>query len=104
MKSFTTEQTQLARYAKALGHPVRIAILELLSSQTCCYHGDMSEIIPVAKSTLSQHLKELKDAGLIQGTITPPTVKYCINRENWDRAREMFSTFLQEIKKDGFVC
>jgi DNA-binding HxlR family transcriptional regulator len=64
----------------------------------------MSEIIPVAKSTLSQHLKELKDAGLIQGTITSPTVKYCINRENWDRAREMFSHFLQEIKKDGFVC
>jgi predicted transcriptional regulator len=104
MKTFTPEQKQLARYAKALGHPVRIAILELLSSQTCCYHGDMSEIIPVAKSTLSQHLKELKDAGLIQGTITSPTVKYCINRENWDRAREMFSHFLQEIKKDGFVC
>ena len=104
MKTFKPEQKQLARYAKALGHPVRIAILELLSSQTCCYHGDMSEIIPVAKSTLSQHLKELKDAGLIQGTITSPTVKYCINRENWDRAREMFSHFLQEIKKDGFVC
>lgn len=104
MKTFTPEQKQLARYAKALGHPVRVAILELLSSQTCCYHGDMSEIIPVAKSTLSQHLKELKDAGLIQGTITSPTVKYCINRENWDRAREMFSHFLQEIKKDGFVC
>lgn len=104
MKTFTPEQKQLARYAKALGHPVRVAILELLSSQTCCYHGDMSEIIPVAKSTLSQHLKELKDAGLIQGTITSPTIKYCINRENWNKAREIFSDFLKEIKKDGFVC
>lgn len=104
MKNFTIEQKQLARYAKALGHPVRIAILELLSSQTCCYHGDMSEIIPVAKSTLSQHLNELKDAGLIQGTITPPTVKYCINRENWERAREMFSNLLHDLKRDGFVC
>ncbi|GAB1373398.1 metalloregulator ArsR/SmtB family transcription factor [Bacteroidales bacterium] len=104
MKDFTTKQKQIARYAKALGHPVRIAILDLLSSQACCYHGDMSEVIPVAKSTLSQHLKELKEAGLIQGTITPPTIKYCINRENWDEAREMFSQFLHDLKNEGFVC
>ena len=104
MKDFTTKQKQIARYAKALAHPVRIAILELLSSQACCYHGDMSEVIPVAKSTLSQHLKELKEAGLIQGTITPLTIKYCINRENWDEARGMFSQFLHDLKNDGFVC
>ena len=55
-KDLTKEQEQLARFAKAMGHPVRIAILQLLASQTCCYHGDMSEILPVAKSTLSQHL------------------------------------------------
>ena len=89
MKDFTTKQKQIARYAKALAHPVRIAILE---------------VIPVAKSTLSQHLKELKEAGLIQRTITPPTIKYCINRENWDEARGMFSQFLHDLKNDGFVC
>ena len=89
-KSYTSEQKRLARLAKALGHPVRIAIIEMLLSQSCCYHGDMSEVIPVAKSTLSQHLNELKDAGIIQGTITPPTVKYCINREYWAEAGEMF--------------
>jgi DNA-binding transcriptional ArsR family regulator len=61
---FTAEQEQTARFAKALGHPVRIAILELLHSQSCCYHGDMAEELPIAKSTLSQHLKELKEAGL----------------------------------------
>jgi ArsR family transcriptional regulator len=92
---FTKEQEQTARFAKALGHPVRITILQLLNSQSCCYHGDMAEELPIAKSTLSQHLKELKDAGLIQGTITPPTVKYCINRENWIIAKTLLNDLLK---------
>ncbi|WP_165045359.1 helix-turn-helix transcriptional regulator [Dysgonomonas sp. ZJ709] len=100
-KEFTQEQEQLARFAKAMGHPVRIAILQLLASQTCCYHGDMSEIIPVAKSTLSQHLNEMKDAELIQGTITLPSVKYCINRKNWEIAQKLFSTFFTDIIFDS---
>lgn len=95
----TKEQEQLARFAKALGHPIRIAILQMLTKQTCCYHGDMSEILPVAKSTLSQHLKELKEAGLIQGTITPPTVLYCINQENWELAKKMFGSLFVELMK-----
>ena len=97
---FLPRQEQLARFAKALGHPVRIAILEMLANQTCCYHGDMSELLPVAKSTLSQHLNELKEAGLIQGTITPPTVRYCIHEENWDKARKLFSGLFIEIKNE----
>jgi len=92
---FTLEQEQTARFAKALGHPVRIAILGLLNTQSCCYHGDMAEELPIAKSTLSQHLKELKEAGLIQGNITPPTTKYCINRENYDLAKSLISKVLQ---------
>lgn len=96
-KEFTQEQEQLARFAKAMGHPVRIAILQLLANQSCCYHGDMSEIIPVAKSTLSQHLNELKDAELIQGTITLPSVKYCINRKNWEIAQKLFSILFTDI-------
>jgi predicted transcriptional regulator len=88
---FTKEQEQTARFAKALGHPVRIAILELLNSQACCYHGDMADELPIAKSTLSQHLKELKDAGLIQGEITPPFTKYCINRENFALAKSLLN-------------
>ena len=67
-KEPTADQEQLARFAKALGHPIRIAILKMLATQSCCYHGDMSEMLPIAKSTLSQHLKELKDAKLIRGT------------------------------------
>ena len=97
-KELTEEQESIARIAKALAHPVRIAILQLLARQECCYHGDMSEVIPVAKSTLSQHLNELKEAGLIQGTITPPSVKYCINQENWQKTKALFNNFLTEIK------
>lgn len=98
-KELTKDQEQLARFAKALGHPIRLAILEMLADQSCCYHGDMSEILPIAKSTLSQHLNELKDAELIQGTITPPTVKYCIHTENWIKAKNMFANFFVETKK-----
>ena len=80
---------QAARFAKALGHPVRIYIMELLSKQSCCYSGDLSEELPIAKSTLSQHLKELKHAGLIQGEIQAPRIKYCINQENWEQAKKL---------------
>lgn len=94
-KYFTDEQERTARFAKALGHPVRIAILELLNSHACCFHGDMAEELPIAKSTLSQHLKELKEAGLIQGDITPPTTKYCINKENFIIAKTLLTKILE---------
>ncbi|HPW66975.1 MAG TPA: winged helix-turn-helix domain-containing protein [Salinivirgaceae bacterium] len=96
-QKLNTEQEQLARFAKALGHPIRIAILQMLAKQTCCYHGDMSEVLPIAKSTLSQHLNELKEAGLIQGTITLPTVKYCIDRKNWELAKTLFDNLFQNV-------
>jgi predicted transcriptional regulator len=103
-KQLTKEQEQMARFAKALGHPIRIAILQMLAGEKCCYHGDMSEVLPIAKSTLSQHLNELKDAGLIQGTITLPTVKYCINPENWALAKKMFRDFFTEIENIDQKC
>ncbi|HCE58789.1 MAG TPA: transcriptional regulator [Prolixibacteraceae bacterium] len=92
----TDKQKQLAQFSKALGHPVRIYVLELLSKQACCYSGDLSEILPIAKSTLSQHLKELKKAGLIQGEIEAPKVKYCINRQNWETAKILFKDLLDK--------
>jgi len=94
-EKITGEKKQMARYAKALGHPVRIYILQLLAGQSCCYSGDLSEDLPIAKSTLSQHLKELKDAGLIQGTIERPKIKYCLNQQNWNQARQLFREFFQ---------
>lgn len=92
MKEIISEdQKRLARYAKAFGHPVRVYVLQLLSKQSCCYSGDLSDELPVAKSTLSQHLKELKDAGLIQGEIEAPKIKYCLNKNNWEEARTLFN-------------
>ena len=99
-ETISQEQKKLARYAKAMGHPIRIYVLELLSKQSCCYSGDLSEVLPIVKSTLSQHLKELKDAGLIQGETEAPRIKYCLNRENWAEAQVLFSTFLNTALKN----
>lgn len=93
MSIITEEQIKLARYAKALSHPVRVYIMEHLSKQSCCYSGDLSELLPIAKSTLSQHLKELKDAGLIQGEIEAPKIKYCTCNANWQEAKNLFQIF-----------
>ena len=83
----------LARFAKALGHPTRIAILKYLENKSRCYTGDLVEVFPLAQSTVSQHLKELKNAGLIQGELKPPKIKYCINQENWKIAKVLFQQF-----------
>ena len=92
-EKFTDNQELIAKFANALGNPVRVSILQLLSKQSCCYHGDMAEELPIANSTLSQHLKVLKEAGLIQGEIIPPKIKYCINRENWNLAKGLMMGF-----------
>lgn len=95
MKQLIEEHEKLARYAKAMGHPVRVYILKLLSQQSCCYSGDLGEVLPIAKSTLSQHLKELKTAGLIQGEIEAPKIKYCLNKGNWEMAKKLFHKLLK---------
>lgn len=94
---FTPGQIKLASYAKALSHPVRIFIMDFLAVNTdkCCYSGDMADNLPIARSTLSAHLKELKRAGLIQGEINPPYIKYCINRQNWEEAKQMLGNFFE---------
>src|SRR5210317_1050563 len=83
----------LAKFAKALGHPTRIAILKHLENQSCCFTGDLVDVFPLAQSTISQHLRELKNVGLIQGELKPPKIKYCINKENWERAKQVFADF-----------
>ena len=88
-KKYTLEQEQIARFAKAMGHPARMAILEFLAKQDCCFFGDIHEELPIAKATVSQHLKELKEAGLIQGEIETPKVnakrRVVANRDNFFR-------------------
>jgi ArsR family transcriptional regulator, arsenate/arsenite/antimonite-responsive transcriptional repressor len=90
---YTDKDIKLARIAKALGHPARIAILKHLSSlETCCF-TEISKELPLAISTVSQHLTELKKAGLIQGNIEPPKVQYCINYKNWKILRKYYKEF-----------
>lgn len=103
-KEYTIDQEQLARFAKAMGHPARITILHFLASMDSCYFGDIHNELPIAKATVSQHLKELKDAGLIQGEIETPKVRYCINRENWGIAQKYFETFFEECKPKTTCC
>ena len=104
-KDYTVNQEQIARFAKALGHPARIAILDFLAKRDSCYFGDIHEELPIAKATVSQHLKELKDAGLIQGEIETPKVKYCINRDNWELAKQLFvNMFGKDLNKKKSCC
>ena len=103
-KNYSIRQEQLARFAKAMGHPARIAILQFLARQETCYFGDIHEELPIAKATVSQHLKELKEAGLIQGEVEPPKVKYCINRDNWQLAKELFGGFFGQGLFDKESC
>ena len=99
-KRVAEDYQKVARYAKAMGHPVRMYVLDLLSRQQCCYSGDLSEVLPIAKSTLSQHLKELKEAGLIQGEIEAPKIKYCINQKNWEEAKSLFQNLMNLSQHD----
>jgi len=87
---FSTDIIETAKFAKAMSHPVRVYILKKLSGlNSCFYSGNLVDEIPIGRSSLSQHLKELKYAGLIQGETEPPYIKYCINRENWAKAKKM---------------
>ena len=97
-KYLSDNQEKIARYGKALSNPIRVFILDYLSNNLnkACYSGDMAEILPIARSTLSEHLKELKNAGLIQGEINPPYIRYCINPEYWEEARLLFAGFFKK--------
>ena len=101
---YSEDTDQLAKFAKALGHPARIIILKHLSNQSCCFTGDLLEVLPLAQSTISQHLKELKEAGLIVGEVNPPKVRYCIDNENWKLAQELFTTLFKEDFSNISCC
>lgn len=103
-KDYTVDNEQLARFAKALGHPARITIMEFLANQDSCFFGDIHDELPIAKATVSQHLKELKDAGLIQGEIEPPKVRYCVNKENWALAKKLFKIFFSNTVDKKMCC
>lgn len=95
---FTVSQNNLAKIAKAIGHPARIAILEHLVKTNACICGDLVHELPLSQSTISQHLKELKNAGIIQGNISGTSVCYCINPKVWEEAGMVMKDFFKELK------
>lgn len=100
---FTDEQNQIALFSKVLGHPARVAILQRLFNLDTCVCGDLVSEIGLAQPTISQHLKELKQLGIIKGTIDGTSVCYCIDQENWTKMTSVLHSFLnQDISK--FDC
>lgn len=101
---FTEEQNQLALYFKAFGHPARVAIIQHLFKINTCVCGDLVDVIGLAQPTISQHLKELKKLGLIQGTIEGTSVCYCINQDNWTKMKNTLTAFLDSETNTNSCC
>jgi DNA-binding transcriptional ArsR family regulator len=101
---FTKKQNELAAMAKALAHPARIAILQKLVKSNACICGDLVEELGLAQPTISQHLKELKQAGLIQGNIEGTSICYCINPKTWVQYRQLLSAFFTELPENMNCC
>ena len=95
---FSARENKLAKYAKALGHPARVAILNLLIQKQACICGDIVDELPLSQSTVSQHLKELKDAGLIKGDIDGVRVCYCIDAKEWKAAQVWLNKLFDAYK------
>ncbi|GAA3932653.1 metalloregulator ArsR/SmtB family transcription factor [Chitinophaga oryziterrae] len=101
---FTKQQNDLALMAKALAHPARIAILQYLVKKNACVCGDLVEELGLAQATTSQHLKELKSAGIIQGNIEGASVCYCIDPKVWKQYQSIFTTFFKDVNIDKSCC
>jgi predicted transcriptional regulator len=101
---FSKEQNQLAQLLKAMAHPARIAILQQLMKSKTCICGDLVDELGLAQATISQHLKELKNAGLIQGTIEGASVCYCINPETWKMLENETSSFFANFQVAKNCC
>lgn len=94
---FTNKQNDLALSAKAFAHPARIAIIQFLLKTNTCINGDLVQELGLAQATISQHLRELKDIGVIQGTIEGTRVSYCINPQRWEEIRNQFNTIFNQF-------
>lgn len=103
--NYSEEQKQIALFAKAFGHPARVSILQHLFKINACVCGDLVNEIGLAQSTISQHLKELRQLGLIKGNVEGTSVCYCIDPENWRKMKETMHQFLdQDITLDNECC
>ena len=103
-EEFTIKDNKIAKYAKALAHPARVAILQVLLKKQTCICGDIVEELPLSQSTVSQHLKELKESGIIIGDIEGVKVCYCIDEKEWENAKEYLITLFDSFKKNKNCC
>lgn len=103
-KLFNDKQVKTAEFAKALGHPARIAILEILAQRDTCICGDITDQLPLAQSTVSQHLKALKSAGVIKGEIDGVRTCYCLNHENLSEFKHLLKDLLDELPDESSNC
>lgn len=101
---FTKKQNEIAAMAKAIAHPARIAILQELLKANACICGDLVDELGLAQATISQHLKELKNVGLIQGNVEGTSVCYCINPKAWNAYRQVFEVFFKEVDMNSKCC
>jgi DNA-binding transcriptional ArsR family regulator len=103
-EEFTIKDNKIAKYAKALAHPARVAILQLLIKKQACVCGDIVEELPLSQSTVSQHLKELKEAGLIKGDIDGVKICYCIDSQEWEIAKNYLNTLFGSYSSKTTCC
>lgn len=101
---FTEEQNKIANLAKVLGHPARIAILQNIFESDTCICGDLVDKIKLAQPTISQHLRELKNAGLIKGNVEGTSICYCIHEDNWNEMKDLLETFLSSKPSNTSEC
>lgn len=102
--SFNVTQNRTARLAKAIGHPARVAILEVILKRNACICGDLVDELPLSQSTISQHLKELKEAGLIKGEIEGASLCYCIDEKVWAEAKRVLNKLFDSYKSGQDCC
>ncbi len=103
-EEFTVKDNKISKYAKALAHPARVAILQLLIKKQACVCGDIVEELPLSQSTVSQHLKELKEAGLIKGDIDGAKICYCIDEKEWEIAKEYLNSLFVSYTTKNKCC
>lgn len=101
---FTDKQNEISSIAKALAHPARVAIIDYLLKSNACINGDLVEDLGLAQATISQHLKELKSIGIIQGTIEGVSVSYCINPNRWVEVKGLFNGLFDQYEANSFCA
>jgi DNA-binding transcriptional ArsR family regulator len=101
---FSDQQNDIANFAKILSNPARIAIIEFLLENKSCICGDIVDVLPLAQATVSQHLKELKNMGIIKGVIEGKNICYCIDKDVWKKYEKMFVDFFEKINNCADNC